>query len=106
MAFPLSVTQYLHLNMSSRSAKKEENQQEGSRCRRKMVNFDHAAPSQSLSVYFEQMTKNMYHCKDSRKIYLLSLSRPPKIIVMSPQIPLIPHQIPFIVPQKYCFVPS
>ena len=74
MAFPLSVTQYLHLNMSSRSAKKEENQQEGSRCRRKMVNFDHAAPSQSLSVYFEQMTKNMYHCKDSRKIYLLSLS--------------------------------
>ena len=74
MAFPLSVTQYLHLNMTSRSAKKEEIQQEGSRCRRKMVNFDHAAPSQSLSVYFEQMTKNMYHCKDSRKIYLLSLS--------------------------------
>ena len=31
---------------------------------------------------------------------------PTKIIVMSPQIPLILHKIPFIVHQKYCFVPS
>ena len=47
------VTQHMTLNMTKRSAKKEEIDQEESRCRRKMVKIDHAAPSQSSSVYFE-----------------------------------------------------
>ena len=54
--FPSSDLKYDTVHMTRRSAKKEEIDQEESRCRRKMVKIDHAAPSRSLYEHFEQMT--------------------------------------------------
>ena len=66
------VILHLLLNIKSRSAKKEEIEQWGSRCRRKTVSYDHAAPSQSLSCILHKWLDKLY-CKDLRKIYRLSL---------------------------------
>ena len=60
------------MNTKSRSAKKEEIEQEGSRCRWKTVSYDHAAPSQSLS-YILHKWLDMYLVKTWENISSLSL---------------------------------
>ena len=71
MAFPLSTSQF-RLKICSRSAKKEEHQEEESRCHRKMIIIDHVAPSQSC--FYILKTDLINNCKDLRKYIYLSLT--------------------------------